>query len=91
MIEQTFKSLDKFYPIIETKAQILKINITPALCDTIEKYVLVSWPDIQYFEEHPRWNECICCVNLENHPCPEESWMVPESLFKEVMYLKYIL
>ena len=29
------------------------------LCDTLQKYVLVGWPEIQLFMDHPRWSECI--------------------------------
>lgn len=54
------------------------------LYDTLQKYVLVEWPEIQTFMDHPRWSECIFCMEIEGHPCPDNSYMVPESLYKEV-------
>ena len=82
---RTFKSEDKFYPIVQTSIQVIKIMKTPAICNTIEKYVLVPWPEIQDFMEHPRWEECIFCQEIEGHPCPDGAYMVPESLYKEVI------
>lgn len=32
-------------------------------------YVMVSFPEIQDFMEHPRWNECIFCQSIEGHEC----------------------
>lgn len=29
-----------------------------------ELYVLVSWPEIQDFMEHERWEECIFCQEI---------------------------
>lgn len=46
-----------------------------------EKYVLVSWPDIQDFMDDLRWSECILCVGIEWHPCPDSTYAVPESLY----------
>lgn len=34
--------------------------------------------------EHPRWSECIFCMEIEGHPCPDNAYMVPESLYEEV-------
>lgn len=62
----------------------IKINISPAFQQTLEKYVLVEWPEIQIFMDHPRWGECIFCTEIIGHPCPDGSYMVPESLYKEV-------
>lgn len=28
------------------------------------KYILVGWPEIQDFMEHPRFNECIFCTDI---------------------------
>lgn len=33
---------------------------------------------------HPRWSECIFCQEIEGHPCPDSSFMIPESLYKEI-------
>lgn len=48
------------------------------------KYILVTFPEIQYLMEHERWNECIFCIEIEGHPCPDSAYMVPESLYNEV-------
>ena len=62
----------------------IKINTSPVLQQTLERYILVEWPEIQNFMSHPRWSECIFCTEIEGHPCPDSSYMVPESLYKEV-------
>lgn len=48
------------------------------------KYVLVFWPEIQNFMEHERWNECLLCIGLEENPCPDSTYVVPEDLFNEI-------
>lgn len=48
------------------------------------KYILVTFPKIQDFMEHPRFDECIFCMEIEGHPCPDSSYMVPEDLYYEV-------
>jgi hypothetical protein len=50
----------------------------------LERYIMVSWPEIQDYMEHSRWEECIFCQEIEGHPCPENSYMVPESLYEEI-------
>lgn len=50
----------------------------------MEKYVLVSFPEIQYFMEHPRWSECIFCIEIEGHPCEDSTYAVPEDLYYQV-------
>lgn len=45
------------------------------------KYELVTFPEIQQFMTHPRWDECIF-VNDEK--LPDSSYMVPEDLYNEV-------
>lgn len=78
--------MNNFYPVVtQTNIQVIKIIKTPAIYDTIEKYVLVSFPEVQYFIEHPRWNECIFCMEIDGHPCPDETYMIPESLYQEVI------
>ena len=53
----------------------------------MEKYLLVSWPEIQMFMDHPRWSECIFCTEIPGHPCGDSTYAVPESLYEEVMSL----
>lgn len=62
-------------------ANIIKINASPAIQQTLERYILVGWPE---FMDHPRWSECIFCTEIIGHLCPDNSYMVPESLYKEV-------
>lgn len=50
----------------------------------MEKYVLVTFPEIQDFMEHKRWGECIFCQEITGHPCPNSAYMVPEDLYNEV-------
>lgn len=64
--------------------KIININASPVLHSTAERYILVGWPEIQDFMEHPRWSECIFCIEVEGHPCPDNAYMVPESLYEEV-------
>lgn len=47
---------------------------------------MVSWPEVQDYMEHPRWNECIFCQDIDGHPCPDFTYMIPEDIYKEVMY-----
>ena len=56
-------------------------------CGSIEKYILVGWPEIQMFMEHPRWSDCIFCTEIPGHPCGDSTYAVPESLYEEVMKL----
>ena len=51
--------------------------------DEIE-YNYLECPEIQTFMDHPRWSECIFCTEIIGHPCPDNSYMAPESLYKEV-------
>lgn len=50
----------------------------------MNKYVLVSFPEIQDFMEHPRWSECIFCQGIEGHPCEDSTYAVPEDLYEWV-------
>lgn len=34
--------------------------------------------------EHKRWNECIFCIEIENHPVNDSTYAVPEDLYNEV-------
>ena len=50
----------------------------------MQKYILVSWPEVQLFMDHPRWSDCIFCMDIEGHPCLDSSYMIPEEIYKEV-------
>jgi len=77
--------MNDYYPIVLTKVKVIKIDMKPAICDTLEKYILVQWPEIQDFMSHSRWSECIFCMEIEGHQCPDNAYMVPESLYNEVI------
>lgn len=49
-----------------------------------EKYIMVTWPEVQIFMDDKRWSECILCTSIEGHPCPDSTYMVPESLYDKV-------
>ena len=51
----------------------------------MEKYIMVTFPEIQDFMEHERWGECIFCQAIEGHECPDSTYMVPQSLYEEVI------
>lgn len=53
----------------------------------MEKYLLVGWPEIQMFMDHPRWSECIFCTEIPGHPCEDSTYAVPESIYNEVFSL----
>lgn len=69
---------------MQTMTNRIKINTSPVYQQPLERYILVEWPEIQNFMNHPKWSECIFCMEIEGHPCPDQSCMVPESLYKEV-------
>ena len=48
------------------------------------KYILVTFPEIQDFMEHPRFGECIFCESIEGHPVESSTYAVPEDLYEEV-------
>lgn len=50
----------------------------------MKKYILVSFPRIQDFMEHPRWSECVFCTEIDGHPCEDSTFAVPEDLYNEV-------
>lgn len=54
----------------------------------IKKHILVGWPKIQDFMEHPRWSECIFCQEIDEHPCFDSVYAVPEDLYNEIYNLK---
>ena len=69
---------------MQTMTNRIKINTSLGSVKALERYILVEWPEIQIFMEHPRWSECILCIEIAGHPCPDNSYMLPESLYKEV-------
>ena len=52
------------------------------------KYILVTFPEIQDFMEHPRFGECIFCESIEGHPVESSTYAVPEDLYEEEMIKK---
>ena len=70
-----------------TKEQREKVTNYATACSSIEKYILVDWPEIQMFMEHPRWSECIFCTEIPGHPCGDSTYAVPESIYNEVFSL----
>jgi len=50
----------------------------------LERYIMVTWPEIQEYMHHERFSECIFCIEIEGHPCPDSTYMVPESLYQEI-------
>lgn len=78
-----------FIDFMETliKEQKERIKGCTVMCDSTEKYILVGWPEIQMFMDHPRWSECIFCTEIPGHPCEDSTYAVPESIYEEVMSL----
>lgn len=50
-----------------------------------KKYILVTFPEIQYFMVHERFEECIFCTEIPGHPCPSSTYAVPEDLYQEFL------
>lgn len=49
------------------------------------KYILVEWPNTQYFMEHPRYSECYHCDGVDfNNRETCGALMVPEDLYEEI-------
>ena len=69
---------------MQTMTNRIKVSTSPVLQQILERYILVGWPEIQIFMEPPRWSDFILCTEIAGHPCPDNSYMVPESLYKEV-------
>lgn len=53
-----------------------------------KKYILIGWPEIQDFMDHPRWEECVFCQEIEGHPCESSTYVIPEDLYNEVYNIK---
>lgn len=56
--------------------------------ETVQKYILVGWPNIQKFMTHPRWNECIMCNSIPGHEVGDVTYAIPEDLYNEVSNIK---
>ena len=56
--------------------------------ETVQKYILVGWPNIQDFMEHPRWNECVFCDSIPGHEVGVSTYAVHEDLYYEVNNIK---
>lgn len=67
-----------------TKTKKLKSSDLSVLCNTMEKYYLIGWPETQKYMDHPRWSECVFCIEIEGHPCPDSTYAIPESLYNEI-------
>lgn len=51
----------------------------------MDKFILVTFPEIQDFMEHERFEECIF---INDDKVPDSSYMVPEDLYNEVLNIK---
>jgi hypothetical protein len=49
-------------------------------------YILTTFPEIQLFMDHKRFNECVFCMEIEGHPCKDCTYAIPEDLYKEVIF-----
>ena len=74
---------------METCTRRSRERITGILVDfeVMEKYLLVGWPEIQMFMDHPRWSECIFCTEIPGHPYKNSTYTIPESIYNEVFSL----
>lgn len=52
------------------------------------KYILVQWPEIQDYMEHPRYNECFSANKIDENDS-NSYWFVPVDLIAEVEYVKF--
>lgn len=57
-------------------------------------YKLVSFPEIQAYMDHERWDECMLCISTDAEDTSSSDYAVPEDLYNEVNGIKnkqYIL
>lgn len=54
----------------------------------MSKYILVEWPDIQDFMEHPRYKECYFGNSVHEQNITG-IWFIPEDLYEEVQINKF--
>lgn len=47
-------------------------------------YKLVSFPEIQAYMDHERWDECILCISTNAEDILSNDYVVPEDLYNEV-------
>ena len=43
------------------------------------KYILVEWPEIQDYMDHPRYNECFSATRIDETDI-NSYWFVPEDI-----------
>lgn len=49
------------------------------------KYILVEWPEYQYVQDHPRYNECLFVSIPEDFGShTDNGMMVPEDIYNEI-------
>lgn len=47
-------------------------------------YKLVSFPEIQAYMDHKRWDECMLCISTDAENTSSNDYAVPEDLYNEV-------
>ena len=47
-------------------------------------YKLVSFPEIQAYMDHERWDECMLCISTDAEDTLSNDYVVPEDLYNEV-------
>lgn len=47
-------------------------------------YKLVSFPEIQAYMDHERWDECMLCISTDAEDISSNDYVVPEDLYNEV-------
>lgn len=47
-------------------------------------YKLVSFPEIQAYMDHERWDECMLCISIDAENTSSNDYAVPEDLYNEV-------
>lgn len=52
--------------------------------NSLEKYVLIGWPEIQHFMDHPDWDKCILCQDIDGHPVEDSVYAVPTRIWLDV-------
>lgn len=52
------------------------------------KYILVEWPEIQDYMDHPRYNECFSATRIDETDI-NSYWFVPEDIVAEINFIKF--
>lgn len=47
-------------------------------------YKLVSFPEIQAYMDHERWDECMLCISTDAESASSNDYAVPEDLYYEI-------